>query len=102
MLQLVKSEVKTETPSITKPIQQLKKEPVETVALKAPMKNIQENLTTIKSLLENEAKTAIQKTEPANSNTIIHKPQPIILMLQSTMTTMFFMMFLQNNSKKQK
>ena len=97
-----KSEVKIATPSLTKPIQQLKKEPVEAIALKTPIEKICKNLLIIiKSQYQNEAKTKIQKIEPQiqpnYSQTVA-----ITLMLQRTTITMFFMMFLQNNSEKTK
>lgn len=63
-VEMVKSEVKVRIPSITKPIQQLKKEAIEVVALKPPVKKFEEAVDNDQSPIRNEAKTAIQKVEP--------------------------------------
>ncbi len=76
-IDLVKSEVKAATPSLTKPIQQLKKEPVETIALTTPIQNVQPNIDTYKKPIGDEAKT-IKKTEPQiqpnYSQTVAYNP----------------------------
>ena len=74
---VVKSQVKTETPSLTKPIQQLKKEPIEVVAMKTEAEHVEESVGS-KLPGEDESKTAIKKIEPQiqtnYSKTVTYNP----------------------------
>lgn len=60
-LPMVKTQVKTETPSLVKQIQQLKNEPVDVIALKSRIDNNQQNIDYFKKPIQDEAKAAIQK-----------------------------------------
>ena len=63
-VEVAKSEVKLPHSSLTKSIQQLKQEPVETVALNAPKEKIQNKTENFQKAIETEANTPVQKTEP--------------------------------------
>lgn len=63
----MKGEEKTETPSLTKPIQELKKRPVDLVALKTPVEAVKQNETTVNNYrkpIADEAKTIAENPEP--------------------------------------
>lgn len=76
---IAKGEVKNETPSLTRPIQQIKREPVDVVAVKAPIEKIEGNIDNYKLPLQDEAKTDIKKIKPQvesnYSKTVVYNPQ---------------------------
>ncbi len=62
--EIVKSAVKITHSSLTKNIQQLKQEPVQTIALNAPKEKIQDKTENFQNTIEAETKTPVQKSAP--------------------------------------
>ncbi len=57
---IAQNEIKTTSPSLTKSIQALKKEPVEVVALQAPLEKVQSNVEKLSNTVEDKVNSPIQ------------------------------------------
>jgi hypothetical protein len=70
------NEIKLASPSLTKPIQELKKEPAEVVALKAPLEKVQPTVKNLSNPVEDQVNSPIQRTndeiKPNYSQTVAY------------------------------